>query len=399
MQFDCVVAGAGPAGCVSARELARAGFTVLMLEEHSEIGEPVHCTGIVGEKLSLIQPVPESCVISRIDKVKVLFPRGNPLILPTPIKPLLIDRSAFDKHLFTQAVQAGVKTITGARVENVTNHENGVTVKYSIGSSEEQVEAGICVIATGALSGLPAKLGFSGVEHMYYSAQVEIEIDDVDGIELYPGGEYAPGSFAYVVSVDDSTAKAGLIVKGNIKEKFDAFLNSPMLKPRIKSILHSPVYRLMPLGLPGKTVDSGIMIVGDAACQLKSTTGGGIYYGIRCAHLLADAVKSAKTQNGFDYSKLRAYEKNWRREFSFEIGAGIFLRKYLENRDDKWWEKVSEALLTDEAVKLVSEYKDFDSHKPFITEFFKRPAILRLLLDFTDFGFFNKKEKNGKNLI
>ena len=40
--------GGGPAGLTAATELAAAGSTVLLLEEHADIGVPVHCTGVLG---------------------------------------------------------------------------------------------------------------------------------------------------------------------------------------------------------------------------------------------------------------------------------------------------------------------------------------------------------------
>ena len=47
-RWDVVVVGGGPAGLITARDLAADGFSVLVLEEHAEIGAPVHCTGVLG---------------------------------------------------------------------------------------------------------------------------------------------------------------------------------------------------------------------------------------------------------------------------------------------------------------------------------------------------------------
>jgi len=37
MLYDAVVVGAGPAGSATARDIAREGFTVLVLEEHASV--------------------------------------------------------------------------------------------------------------------------------------------------------------------------------------------------------------------------------------------------------------------------------------------------------------------------------------------------------------------------
>ena len=52
MQLDCDVAvvGAGPAGSRTARDLARAGLRVRLLEEHRRVGVPSHCSGLISPR-------------------------------------------------------------------------------------------------------------------------------------------------------------------------------------------------------------------------------------------------------------------------------------------------------------------------------------------------------------
>ena len=46
-EYDAVVVGAGPIGGYLAAGLAEGGVSVLLLEEHSEIGRPFQCAGLV----------------------------------------------------------------------------------------------------------------------------------------------------------------------------------------------------------------------------------------------------------------------------------------------------------------------------------------------------------------
>ena len=48
--YDVIVVGAGPAGSIAARTVARAGLDVLLIEKRQEIGDPVRCAEGTGKE-------------------------------------------------------------------------------------------------------------------------------------------------------------------------------------------------------------------------------------------------------------------------------------------------------------------------------------------------------------
>jgi flavin-dependent dehydrogenase len=47
LRTEVAVVGGGPAGLIAARELASKGVQVKVFEEHSKIGIPNHCAGVL----------------------------------------------------------------------------------------------------------------------------------------------------------------------------------------------------------------------------------------------------------------------------------------------------------------------------------------------------------------
>ena len=51
--YDVVIAGGSISGLTSAREIAKKGYTALVLEEGFEVGTPDHCGGLVSKSASV----------------------------------------------------------------------------------------------------------------------------------------------------------------------------------------------------------------------------------------------------------------------------------------------------------------------------------------------------------
>lgn len=379
--YDCVVVGAGPAGGYAARLLAENGMSVLILEEHEQVGTPVHCTGIVGEKLIEKFQVPPHCIINRVNQVKCHFPSGDNFVIPTVIRPFVIDRALFDKLLFQRALEAGAHYKTSAHVKSVEKKKDSVRIHFENGSRDNVVEGKLCVIAVGAMSSLPRTLGFESPGSDYHTVQMDTRLKDINGIELYLGNRVAPGSFAYGVSTGGDTAKIGLITGKDPRKHFHYLLESSFMKGRILESLGSPRYRRMPFGVVRKSVSGRILTVGDSASQLKVTTGGGVFYGMRCAEILAETARKAFDGSNFNLSRIARYDGLWKQELKMELTAGMMLRRFLEKADDAWWDRIPNILKNEEIHRMMSSYKDFDYHYRFIFGFFRHSAPRNLILD------------------
>ena len=83
MQLDCDVAvvGAGPAGSRTARDLARAGLRVRLLEEHRAIGVPSHCSGLISLRTLREAEIGEEAVLHRLTGAFVHTQEGGEVAL------------------------------------------------------------------------------------------------------------------------------------------------------------------------------------------------------------------------------------------------------------------------------------------------------------------------------
>jgi len=102
------IIGGGPAGCYTAYLLAKAGKKASVFEEHSEIGKPVQCTGIVTSSINNIIKIKKGVVINKISKVRISAGKKS-LEVRLKNKNLVIDRQKFDSSLAEKAENAGAK--------------------------------------------------------------------------------------------------------------------------------------------------------------------------------------------------------------------------------------------------------------------------------------------------
>ncbi|MED5485409.1 MAG: FAD-dependent oxidoreductase, partial [Candidatus Thermoplasmatota archaeon] len=105
--WDVIVIGAGPGGGSAALHCARLGLRTLILEDHAEIGTPVHCGECLSEVAvkNLDLDLPEEVISLHVKGIRVLFPNDVEKKLTEP--GYVLEKHLFERWLIDEAVKEG----------------------------------------------------------------------------------------------------------------------------------------------------------------------------------------------------------------------------------------------------------------------------------------------------
>jgi flavin-dependent dehydrogenase len=108
--------------------------------------------------------------------------------------------------------------------------------------------------------------------------------------------------------------------------------------------------------------------VGDAAGQVKPTTGGGIYYGLLCADIAVDVLDRAIAGNDCSSRALLEYERRWKNLLGRELRVGRWARRAFERLSDRRIERLFNTVQNSRATEslLNAPGFSFDWHSRLI---------------------------------
>jgi digeranylgeranylglycerophospholipid reductase len=349
---DVIVVGGGPAGSSAALNLAQRGFGVMVFEEHPTIGEPSHCAGHISIR-SLrnlgLYPLPTGIVENTFSAANFYSPMGTKFSvrLAQPVT-AAVNRVLFDQYLAEKAQEAGVRYRLNTRVESL--RVDGGFVKGVSLTDGGKAYAKVVVDAEGISSRLSKQAGLPALNRhgIVYAVETEMEgVQDVeaDAAEVYVGRMFAPGFYAWLIPRRDGTAKVGLATKtGNPKEFLQRLMRKHLVasKQLGKAKITRTAFHTISLGGPiSKTYTNGFLAVGDAASQVKPTTGGGVIFGLTCARIAAEVAAEALKRNDVSADVLRLYQQRCDEALGFDVSVMLRARRFLNSLSD---EKLDEAL-------------------------------------------------------
>jgi digeranylgeranylglycerophospholipid reductase len=354
--YDAVVAGGSISGLLTAREIAKRGHSVLVLEEGFEVGTPEHCGGLVSKnalKELNIEPS-QKTLDGEIYCAKIFSPDGKEITINSERqKIIVINRRELDKQAARQARDNGaeisVKTSFQEKINNGVKTSNG------------DIECKFFVDCRGV-----SRLANKDRDGILLTAQYEVYADWIKKgqVEVYLDQEKYPEFFAWIIPSGEGVGKIGVSGKGiNTVTEMEKFLKSKGNFATIRKIF-APIWIKGPIK---NFVENDTVIVGDAAGQAKPTTAGGIF-SCGMAGIMAGKAISQAIETG-DSSLLKNYEKQWREKFGKEFEKQNLARKILSRLDNSTVNKLFNSI-TPEIEEEISSKEDFDFHTS---------SILRLL--------------------
>ncbi len=318
--------GAGPAGNNAAISLASQGYGVTVIDSRENIGDKL-CTGLVGEECFRRYPIDPALVYREINSARVVGPSSEGLRFETPHSVArVVDRVGYVAAFAERAKEAGAQYLLGRRVVRIDQRKDRVSVVTGDGA----LEARALVLAAGFGTQLNRQLGLGEASDYVVGIQALVETDGLDEVEVYLGRDVAPGFFAWLVPTQPGYALAGLLVRKNAQDWFARFVSARKTDGTVKELVSKVTCWGIPLRPLGKTFTDRVLVVGDAAGQVKPTTGGGIFYSLLASEIASGTLDQALRGDKLSANRLREYQKDWKSLLSKELEVGYSARRAFE---------------------------------------------------------------------
>ena len=380
--YDVIIVGAGPAGSYIAYELASSGHDVAVFEEKSASGLNVCCTGIISTECFQSLGLGTDVILNDVNSAKFFSPSGKCLRFQTErVQAYVVNRLLLDKALASKAQSQGAKYFFSSPVIDIIPGKDSIQAETSCSGAREIFSARAVVLANGLRPKLPRKLGLGKIENFLLGAQAEVEVKNVDEFEVYFGQEIAPGAFAWLVPTSANKAHVGLLATSQAKLHLQKFLDNLFCQGRTTSREVEIGQKAVPVGTLARSYGNRVLVIGDAAGQVKPTTGGGIYFGHLGARIAAQVLDEALRNDNLTAGQLSRYQKQWKAKIGKELSRGYWTRWAYGKLSDRQIEGIFNILNSDGMTETLLNSGDFsfDWHSRLILAALSRSSAYPLL--------------------
>lgn len=355
--FDLIIVGAGPAGCICALQLAGKGLKIALLESATFPRDKICGDALSPDVINQLKLIDvnlsrrflQSVRKKDVNRMRFVAPNGKPLDFhfTNPKHPdaagYIARRFDFDYFLFRQL--EGLEDVTVFQEHKVTRLETSAEA-VKVHTDKLSFSARLVVGADGANSVVNRQLARNKVERDHYCAGVRQYYEGVDDlhqtdcIELHFYKELLPGYF-WIFALPNGQANVGIGMLSsevsrqrlNLKEKLtDIIQHHDNVKHRFVNA--RPLEAIQGFGLPigsRKVKCSGdrFLLLGDAASLIDPFTGEGIGNAMRSGRIAADHLTQAFAQNRFDADFNIRYDREIYRRMGTELRVSRSMQKML----------------------------------------------------------------------
>jgi geranylgeranyl reductase family protein len=354
-----------------------------MIEEHATIGQPVQCAGLISTRAFEGCEVPETLSRHAIRGANIHAPDGRVLTVDGKrTMAYVVDRGELDRAMALEALKSGVASLVKTRFSSLRRHGSDVIIAALSQGEPIEIRTRVVIGADGLQSAVGRLVGLERVQTVFTCAQAEVYADVAlsDFVDLYLGQDVAPGFFAWAIPTRWDTVRIGLCSTERSLDRLGPLIER-LSSRSAPSLLHFAVGGI-PLGPPPCTVAAGTLIVGDAAGQVKPTSGGGIYPGTLCAKIAGTVAAEAAAQGNTSKDALMEYDTRWRSEIGRELETGLRIREGFNKLSDDDLNYMIRALDDERTLDIISKYGDMDHPSIVLRKLLlstKAPRLLKLI--------------------
>ncbi len=357
-EFDVVVVGAGTGGCLAAKTVAEAGFSVCLmdLKREQDIGDKV-CGDAIGkhhfDNLGLEYPTGEELERKMLG-LKIYSPNMETVmnVEEEGLHGFIINRLHFGQRLLREAIDSG-STLMESTLAIEPLIKNGfivgVLAKSLESGKKETLDSQVVVDASGFSAilrkklppeiGIETNLDKGDVEFCYREIrQLKEQVEDSDYCKLYLSQKWAPGGYTWFFPEGGKKVNVGLGVA-----MFNGFPNPK--NQLYDNLLSEPLFKGSSIVKAGSWCDptrrpldcmtgNGVVVVGDAACQVNPIHGGGIGPSMMGGSTAGKTIIKAMEEEDVSREKLWLYNIMYMQSYGAKQAGLDVLRFFLHGIDD-----------------------------------------------------------------
>ena len=358
-KFDVIVAGAGTGGCLAAKTAAKAGLKTCLVDvkNKKDIGKKI-CGDAIGkhhfDNLGLKEPAADE--LERVmEGIEVYSPdkQTSYVVKGEQLYGYILNRHSFGQRLVKEAVDAGAVLYDKTQVLDPIIEQEfvcGVTTKNLKTGEKNVLRSSFVVEATGFFAavrkklnpeiGIDAKVDNKDVEACYREIrQLKQPLVDPTLCQIYIAQATTPGGYYWIFPEGGSKVNVGLGVAmtenfpNPKKQLYKHVLPQPMFEG--SSIVDKGAWYVPTRRPLDSMVGNGVIIVGDAACQVNPIHGGGMGPSMIGGTLAGKTAAEALEKGDVGREGLWGYNVGYIRDYGAKQAGLEIFRILLQNMDDK----------------------------------------------------------------
>lgn len=378
--YDVVIVGAGPIGGYLARKLVEEKLSVLVLEEHAEIGRPFQCAGLVNPKaMESVNLV--NTVLTPIWGARIYSPEGTLVEIghKEKIRTWSVCRKLFDEAVVNQAVKSGAELWLSSKPKELEIFDNKVKITINTPNGIMQINTKLVCGADGAHSWVRRRMRLGRPKETMIGMQIEVTgYKGTEGkLDMYTGSEISPGFFAWAIPSGETTrigvwSQTKYIEDKSCEDLLNELMRNGKWSHRFKDC--KEVGRFVgsvPSGILKRTTASRVALFGDAAGICKPTTGGGIGPGFAHIDLIIGELSRKIKENRLGQKDLAVIEKKLDRMRKSQNRARGLRDAFLSQSSDEELEEIFKIWAKPEVISMINEVGEIENPIPLGTKMLK----------------------------